>query len=258
MLLRSAVFVSLITAASCAAVPIRKLTARPVNNTASLWPWVGDEHTTESYVATTDDAWAMVELDFPVTLFNKTSRVVYLNMNGILSLDEPNIDVPTLPEQPLPVDPARCNGKGCLPGTSVALLWKDLAMRPKTDNSVYVLYDPGHEGLQMPHYHIGWYLCDKAVAYIGKSPCGKATRFFQAIIPKDIPGTLFLFHTFFEIIDADQVTGVVGLQSYPDYLSVPIRDIYRSGRACTQTTIDTVARTVKDSTPNWCLGKDSS
>ncbi|KAF3909115.1 hypothetical protein ABW21_db0205922 [Orbilia brochopaga] len=187
-------------------------------------------NTTEEYSQATDDAWAEVQLEFPMTIFDKSSSKVYFSMNGLISLSNPG-QISSLPPKNLPIDPANC-GSSCIPDNTLALLWQDLYIPPKTpDLGVnWVYHEPSTSAPQLGHhYHIFWTVCQKGVP-IDKPdsedapPCGNATRTVQLNYYEKRPGMFYI--TWSDIPDDLKDPFIVGAQAYPKYLSGKYPGVY--------------------------------
>ncbi|KAJ6261083.1 hypothetical protein Dda_3748 [Drechslerella dactyloides] len=252
---------TLVTVAAAAVLPVVRRDD-PVFNPDPSWPkpWRKDllsanKSTPDAYIIANDDTWIKLDLDFPIKIFDKTSTTAYISVNGIFSIDEPVAGQPSVPEQKLPVDPAKCGttpGAGCLPGTAIAAFWRDLQL---TNTGAYgtglgwqYTYHPGNE---TPHYHIYWFLCDKAVsmAPIGDTRCGKATRYIRMTFWQQNPGVFM-----FEYLMNDGSEGVdatMGVQSYPDYLSLTAAEVFE-GRVCSLVYFDTNTRNTTIGPIDYC------
>ncbi|KAJ6261347.1 hypothetical protein Dda_4017 [Drechslerella dactyloides] len=210
--------------------------------------WNSNDTATTEFVEKTDDAWAKVSLEFPITMFGKTSQVAWISVNGIFSIDEPDLNVRSVPERTLPVDPSSCNTTnfdsstqgGCIPNTAILPLWRDMSMKagiPIKDLNVEIAYT-WHKGYETPHHHIAWMFCDKEVSWDTNTSvypsmdqrCGKAFRFTLLTFGPDKPGVYLIQHQVFNYSFAD-VQGVIGAQSYSEGKSmmVPVGDIYKAG-----------------------------
>ncbi|KAF3910703.1 hypothetical protein ABW21_db0207858 [Orbilia brochopaga] len=222
--------------------------------------WQSNLNTTDEDVEALSNAWTKLKLRFPITVFNKTSDLIYISINGMVSLDKPSIGVPTTPEQPLPVDPSSCNSSeskvGCIPGTSILPFWTALSLRPKSEiTNVNGGFTKPHTGLMMPHYHLYWVLCETGTP-MGDSSisiCGNASRYISLVLGKDEPGIIRVYFPLRGVTGLQK--GVIGIQSYPDYLSVPISEVFdpeKNGKNCPQVIFDTVARKMsrRDTTEN--------
>ncbi|KAJ6259937.1 hypothetical protein Dda_5581 [Drechslerella dactyloides] len=219
--------------------------------------WWSKENTTQEFVAATDNAWAKVDLKFPVKVFNKSSNTIWVSMNGIVSLDEPNLDAPSVPNRPLPIDPESFSRGGAtggfIPGTAIMPFWRDMSMKAATnDTGVWVQYTY-HPGYEVPHYHIYWRGCDKAEEdwAAGREQCGKATRFFILTLGSDKPGVVQLLYG---LGGGDKnIEATVGVQSYPDYISVPISKFYGETMPCAEMIIDTNNGNVTVNPFSFCI-----
>ncbi|KAJ6261136.1 hypothetical protein Dda_3802 [Drechslerella dactyloides] len=204
--------------------------------------------TTDAEVHDTDDAWVKVDLEVPITIFGKTSNVAWFSMNGIISIDDPK-GMRTVPERPLPVDPATCSStpdQGCVPATAIMPLWRDLSMKAKTATLGLVMVYTYHAPANVPHYHILWNVCDKAepMDSTPMSPtCGKALRYFRLTYSLDRPGYFTLEYPMSP--DSKNIAGYIGVQSMqpgnPQNMTVNISDVCRPGKWCGKVIFDTAA-----------------
>ncbi|KAF3912032.1 hypothetical protein ABW21_db0200564 [Orbilia brochopaga] len=222
---------------------------------AQQWFWGvdGDKNNgnfTPEFIAATDDAWSKFDLRFPVTFFGKQYNNMWMSTNGLMSFEEP-VSNATATERPLPVNPADCaqNNKGgsCIPGATLAVLWTDLIMESNPNGSgtgIFVGYNTGHPGLTVPHYHIYWMVCDKNAPREPRTgdyadhECGPAYREISLTIRSDQPGIFYLDIALYES-DWSHMKGIVGAQSYPQYISVPGDGLFQNNTEGTAVVIDT-------------------
>ncbi|KAK6359067.1 hypothetical protein TWF696_000236 [Orbilia brochopaga] len=255
--------IALVAAVSAAVLPSRNtdIASDDIPGGSDGLFWQSNLNTTEEDVQALSNAWTKLNLRFPVTVFNKTSDVIYISINGIVSLDKPSVSIPTTPEQPLPVDPASCSASGqpslgCIPGTSILPFWAPLSLRPKSDRTeVDGGFTKPHTGLMMPHYHLYWRLCETGVPIgDGSLPlCGNAGRYIGVVLGKNEPGIIRVFFPLRGITGYQR--GVIGIQSYPEYLSVPVSEVFdseKNGENCPEVIFDTVARKVTVNRESWC------
>ncbi|KAF3902598.1 hypothetical protein ABW21_db0208297 [Orbilia brochopaga] len=218
---------------------------------------LANQNTSDAYVKDNDDSWFRLELAFPIQIFNKTSTVAWMSVNGIFSIDEPTVGGPdSVPEQPLPVDPEKCAntpGVGCLPGTAIAAFWRDMQLWNHGAYATVMSMDyTYHDGNTTPHYHVYWVVCDKAVsmAPVADTRCGKASRYFRMTFWQAHPG-IFMFEYLMDQ-GSENVTATYGVQSYPDYLTLTNEEIFPGGRKCSLVYFDTIARTTSVGTVDYC------
>ncbi|KAJ6257350.1 hypothetical protein Dda_8239 [Drechslerella dactyloides] len=271
MFLKAAFGATLIAVVSAAVLPARN-TDVALEDIPGDWGdggifWQNNLNTTEEDVEALSNAWTKLKLRFPITIFNKTSDMIYISINGIISLDKPVASVPTTPEQPLPVDPLTCSGSnsgvGCIPGTSILPFWRALSLRPRGDRTdVEGGYTKPHSGLPMPHYHLYWSVCETGVPTGdgGRKICGNASRYIGVVLGKDEPGIIRVFYPLIRGITGYQ-KGVIGIQSYPDYLSIPVSEVFDPEKniikdKCPEVVFDTVARKVTVNRESWCAYDD--
>ncbi|KAJ6261135.1 hypothetical protein Dda_3801 [Drechslerella dactyloides] len=230
----------------------------PVGSVPNKHIWGGDiSHPSETplntpaYAAATDDAWAKIDLVVPITMFGRTSYVAWVSMNGIFTIDEPDMSLPTLPERPLPVDPASCKTSpgGCIPETAILPFWADLVIKPGYDFlGVSLLYSQ-HVTIddplaKMQHHHLDWFVCDKAVSMEpleaeGDPYCGKASRYASVTWGPGAPGIILLQYV--QNKPNIATAGTIGIQSPNWHMSVPASSIFTGNGERTTITIDTNA-----------------
>ncbi|KAF3902555.1 hypothetical protein ABW21_db0206191 [Orbilia brochopaga] len=242
----STLALGLLFAASISAVVIPRAPQRNYDPNHPEWPdrykrWAwgpGNETLSADFVQQHDDFWLKLDLEFPITMFGKTSKVAWASVNGILTIDEPSKNGPSVPERPLPVDPADCSATsgGCLPDTAILPLWRDMGLRAglRKDELTILYAFTYHPGLETPHYHIQWRFCDKNVSWEFDpglfSPCGKAYRMFTMTFSQARPGW---YNVLYQLNNAiTSIEGVIGMQSYSEgkTLKVPTTDIVVPGR----------------------------
>ncbi|KAF3902490.1 hypothetical protein ABW21_db0203397 [Orbilia brochopaga] len=215
---------------------------------------------TETWLKTIDDAWQEVKLMFPITVFNKTSQTIYINMNGIISLDKPDLDTKTVPERPLPVDPKNCTPQpdgGCIPSTAILLLWRDmnLALRPADlgPGAAATVTFSKHKSYPIPHHHFGWFVCDKAAPMdppTEEENCGRASRDVRMTVDIEKPWIFTI--DYWVVGKVVNFGGTIGVQSEGQYLSVPASEIHTSPGSCTRVVFDTKAVTATVINPEKC------
>ncbi|KAK6355103.1 hypothetical protein TWF696_004227 [Orbilia brochopaga] len=264
MLLKTIIFASMLVASVASAVlPTVRRDEDPPFHPDPSWPkpWKKDllfanESTPDAYVKENDDTWIKLDLLFPIKIFDKTSKVAYISVNGIFSIDEPVADQPSVPEQPLPVDPAKCGttpGAGCLPGTAIAAFWRDLQLsNTGFYGTVVTMQYTYHPGNVTPHYHIYWALCDKAVDMtpVKDTRCGKASRYVRMTFWQENPG-VFMFEYLMDMGSQD-IQATYGVQSYPDYLTLTTAEIFPEGRVCSMVYFNTNARNTSVEAIDYC------
>ncbi|KAK6354805.1 hypothetical protein TWF696_003938 [Orbilia brochopaga] len=214
---------------------------------------LADSNFDDAWLKSIDDAWREVKLMFPITIFNKTSQTIYINMNGIVSLDKPDWDMKTLPERPLPVDPKTCTATpegGCIPSTAILPLWRDLNLRLLPADlgygSTVAITFQHHQSYPIPHHHFGWWVCDKAAPLdpaTERENCGRATRNIRMTVDVEKP-YIFMFDYWIFETPAVRFEGTIGIQSEGQYLSVPASEIHTAAGSSTRIVFDTKAVTV--------------
>ncbi|KAK6343969.1 hypothetical protein TWF696_007620 [Orbilia brochopaga] len=245
----------LVTAASSAILPTRGAQDdRPEPFRQYLW-WSKND-TTQDVVKATDDAWAKIDLLFPLKIFNKSSSTIWVSMNGIVSLDEPNLEISSVPERPLPVDPEIFSRDGAttgyFPANAIAPFWRDMSMKAAApETGVWVQYIH-QEGAEYPQYHIYFRACDKAEKdwAAGRERCGKGTRNFILMFGMDKPGT---FQLMYLLGGEKDIQATVGVQSYPDYMSIPISTFYNETMECSMVSVDTNTRNLTVTPFSFCI-----
>ncbi|KAJ6259938.1 hypothetical protein Dda_5582 [Drechslerella dactyloides] len=98
-----------------------------------------------------------------------------------------------------------------------------------------------HKGLEVPHYHMYWWLCDKKAPRTPsdtENPCGPSSRSFTLTFRSDRPG---IYKIDYETKDVQKFEAVIGAQSYPKFVSVPIAELYDPKFEIATLTIDTNA-----------------
>ncbi|KAK6354806.1 hypothetical protein TWF696_003939 [Orbilia brochopaga] len=206
-----------------------------------LWAWEGNDTATADFVKEKDNAWIKIDLQFPITMFGKTSKVAWASVDGVFTIDEPNPDVPVVPERALPVDPASCNNGnsagGCIPDTSIAVLWRDMGLvpgYPKGFLSLLVAFTY-HPSLPTPHHHIQWRFCDNKASWDFDpgllSPCGSALRVVTLTFMEARPGW---YNVVYHMDNGGRKgpQGVIGMQSYSEgkHMTLPLSDVFVHGR----------------------------
>ncbi|KAJ6259343.1 hypothetical protein Dda_6243 [Drechslerella dactyloides] len=252
MVLKATLAAVLVATASSAVLrPVaRDMEAPRAGESFLVTPWEAGSYTSKDYLMTVDDAWFRFEPAFPVTIYGKTSNVVWFSMNGVMSVDEPVYSKPTVPERSLPVDPEKC-GKGtggCLPRNSVAVFWRDLTLAAIEHSGLFsfsIIFNyHGHDGNGISHYHVWWRVLDKA-APTNSDPKNfkKGYREFGLTIWENKPGVFDISHVF--DATAENMQGVMGAQSFegstPKFIHVPLSDVYAAGRKFCSLTIDTTS-----------------
>ncbi|KAK6332309.1 hypothetical protein TWF696_003028 [Orbilia brochopaga] len=246
MLLKATLAAVLVVTASTAVLPVTRDTQAPAHDNFLITPWEASSYTSTDYLKTVDDAWFRFEPAFPITLFGKTSNVIWFSMNGIMTVDEPVYSKPTVPEQKLPVDPKNCGNGGCLPDNSLAVFWRDLTLAAIEHSGLFslsIIFNyHGHDGNGISHYHVWWRVLDKA-APTNSDPKNykKGYREFGVTLWENKPGVFDITHTFDRNIE--NVQGIMGAQSFsgpsPQFIEVPISEVYAKGRTFCSLTIDT-------------------
>ncbi|KAF3910215.1 hypothetical protein ABW21_db0202449 [Orbilia brochopaga] len=206
--------------------------------------WDNRNDTSEAYSRSTDEAWARVDFRYPIQIFNTTSSVAYISMDGLISFEEPSASA-SIPSQPLPVDPNTCGeGRGCIARTALAALWTDLYIMPNPINlnnsklNVTSAYHERNHADGTTRYHtFRWWACDKAISSVSRSGgCGFGRRFVKVDYADNEPGV-------FKIVYAGKYgapssdakpAGVIGVQSYPHFLTTefPVSKDLASGVSC--------------------------
>ncbi|KAF3902556.1 hypothetical protein ABW21_db0206219 [Orbilia brochopaga] len=202
----------------------------------------------------TDNAWTKIDLVLPITLFGRTSHVAWVSMNGIFTIDEPDMSLPTVPERPLPVNPDDCKTSpgGCIPATAILPFWADLVLRPpltyitQTNVEMHAL-DHGNTAEEpmgrKQHYHLFWRVCDKSMpmeipnGYPAYTYCGQASRVFCMTWGVGAPGVIEL--TYYNDGLSLATAGTIGIQSPNWHMSVAASDIFGPNLHLTRITIDT-------------------
>ncbi|KAJ6258591.1 hypothetical protein Dda_6637 [Drechslerella dactyloides] len=85
-----------------------------------------------------DDVWTSLTLPFPITLYNITTSLIYLSINGFISLDQ--APGTSFINSPLPV-PDGQTAANFLPDTSICALWDDLYIYAGTQQGIYYQVD---------------------------------------------------------------------------------------------------------------------
>ncbi|KAF3924014.1 hypothetical protein ABW21_db0205019 [Orbilia brochopaga] len=236
-----------LAATACAAVlPIARDVRQTPEDNFLVTPWESGSYTSQDYLKSTDDAWFRFEPAFPITLFGKTSKVVWFNMNGIMTVDEPDYSKNTVPEQKLPVDPKKCGNGGCLPSTSLAVFWRDLTLAAIEHSGLFslsIIFNyHGHDGMGISHYHIWWRVLDKA-APTNSDPKNykKGYREVGLTLWENKPGVFDINYSFDRTVENMQ--GVIGAQSFagptPQVIEIPMSAVYAKGRTFCGLTLDT-------------------
>ncbi|KAJ6261348.1 hypothetical protein Dda_4018 [Drechslerella dactyloides] len=212
----------------------------------------------ESWIRGIDDAWFEKDLMFPITVFNKTTQRIYINMNGIVSFDKPDWGMKTVPERPLPV--TNCNDSpvgGCIPSTAILPLWRDLNLQLLPADlgygSLVAITFQKHKSYPIPHHHFAWWACDKSAPHdppTERETCGRATRNVRMTIDVEKPYIIMLDYWVFNTT-AVGFGGTIGVQSEGQYLSVPASQIRTEAFSCTRVIFDTKAVTSKVIYPDW-------
>ncbi|KAJ6259713.1 hypothetical protein Dda_5351 [Drechslerella dactyloides] len=195
--------------------------ADPPYFTKYVGVWGDNANNTIDYLNSIDDAWAPMEIPFPIVAYGKSTSSVWINMNGILSLDNPTTLGPTLPPQQLPVNSGDCGaGRGCLPNRAIAPYWRDMWIKPDSPGAqVGVL--PHYPTDATRHFHILWFICDKeATGECGgfyTHARGNATRQVMLTYFEKDPGVFWITYP----IGVKNITdAVVGFQNYPESIAL--------------------------------------
>ncbi|KAF3921246.1 hypothetical protein ABW21_db0205501 [Orbilia brochopaga] len=85
-----------------------------------------------------DDVWTTLSLPFPITLYNLTTSVIYLSINGFISLDQ--APSTSFINSQLPV-PESLTAANFLPATSFCALWDDLYIYAGTQQGIFYQVD---------------------------------------------------------------------------------------------------------------------
>ncbi|EPS35918.1 hypothetical protein H072_10604 [Dactylellina haptotyla CBS 200.50] len=85
-----------------------------------------------------DDVWATLTIPFPIEMYNVSTSVIYLSVNGFLSLDE--LPGTSFINSELPVADS-VSGANRLPNTSICALWDDLYIYFGTQQGIYYQID---------------------------------------------------------------------------------------------------------------------
>ncbi|KAK6515449.1 hypothetical protein TWF506_007785 [Arthrobotrys conoides] len=203
-------------AVACTALPAKNQVRAPGDKGYFYPIWIGNASFTDLDSRRTDDAWVRKDLEFPLRIYGKTTSVVWVSMNGILSLEEPKSNTLSLP--------AGCNSNTlCALNNVIAAYGTDLVMKAKTSGIwvrwAYHVPAPNYDD---PHHHVMWYVCDKSTPrgpFSAIAPCASATRYFSITFHKIDPGVIILEYYNFE--GNDWSNGVIRLQSSPNLATFP-------------------------------------
>ncbi|KAK6336271.1 hypothetical protein TWF696_001833 [Orbilia brochopaga] len=260
MLLKAALTTTFVTAALSAALPATHYNTRSLEKRDYITQdttWSTNGRTTDEEASALDDAWTKYELEFPMTIYDKSSSTIWVSMNGLMCVDDPTGLGPSVPPRNLPVDPSNCNDGGCIPNNCLALFWDDLYM-PRTNHITYQLHWTYHiPNTTAPeigeHYHILFRACSKTSLVGDVNPYDACPTDGVRTITMDLfakqPGRFHIGYVRMK----DGVQGIIGAQSYsgqgsPRYLQTTKPNNFGKGQypdtAClivdTQTNVITV------------------
>ncbi|KAF3912210.1 hypothetical protein ABW21_db0209282 [Orbilia brochopaga] len=218
--------------------------------------WNSTKDTTEDVIRAADNAWARLDLKFPIRIFDKSSNTIWVSMNGVVSLDEPITNVPNVPERPLPVDPKVFTNDGPVgsyfPRNAIAPFWRDMSIKAETEGTYVRAEYRQHSGLESPRYHIYFRLCDKAEKdwAPAREVCGKATRNFILTFTQDQPG---VYSVLYLLGGEKDIQATVGVQAYPEYMSIPVSTFWGETSPCSMVSVDTNTQNVTVQNFGFCI-----
>ncbi|KAK6337880.1 hypothetical protein TWF696_001358 [Orbilia brochopaga] len=117
-------------------VTVQSTVTAPAVHLSSPTPIYGN--VVNGSAANYDDVWTTLSLPFPINLYDVTTSVIYLSINGFISLDQPPST--SFINSALPV-PQGLTDANFLPDTSFCALWDDLYIYAGTQQGIFYQVD---------------------------------------------------------------------------------------------------------------------
>ncbi|KAK6337948.1 hypothetical protein TWF696_001421 [Orbilia brochopaga] len=163
------------------------------------------------------DGWSKLTLPFPIKIFEKSQREIYVSIDGFVSF-EPFCHLKTTPNKPLPVPPPHYGQQTTLPKHTIAPLWSDYWIPPSANDFVTYgqVWTPNERGRNVRVAAIDWFVHSRQLTGGDNS----ATTWIEAFWREDRPSAVCFSYGF---LDRYSVRGTIGVQSYPKRLKYQFR-----------------------------------